>query len=64
MFENLNWKYKNPFIEEFTVIKEDIDILGHVNNKVYLNWYILLRRFLTVVVVTLMIFYYIKHSNV
>ena len=38
MFENLNWKYKNPFIEEYTVTKEDIDILGHVNNKVYLNW--------------------------
>ena len=32
--------------------------------KVYLNWYILLRRFLTVVVVTLMIYYYIKFSNV
>ena len=32
--------------------------------KVYLNWYILLRRFLTVVVVTLMIYYYINHSNV
>ena len=32
--------------------------------KVYLNWYILLRRFLTVVVVTLMIYYYIIHSNV
>ena len=28
-------------------------------HKVYLNWYILLRRFLTVVVVTLMIYYYI-----
>ena len=38
MLENLKWKYKNPFIEEFTVTKEDIDILGHVNNKVYLNW--------------------------
>ncbi len=38
MLANLNWKYKNPFIEEFTVTKEDIDILGHVNNKVYLNW--------------------------
>ena len=38
MLKNLNWKYKNPFIEEFTVTKEDIDILGHVNNKVYLNW--------------------------
>ena len=32
--------------------------------KVYLNWYILLRRFLTVVVVTLMIYYYIDNSNV
>ena len=32
--------------------------------KVYFNWYILLRRFLTVVVVTLMIYYYIKYSNV
>ena len=32
--------------------------------KVYLNWYILLRRFLTVVVVTLLIFYYINYSNV
>ena len=32
--------------------------------KVYLNWYILLRRFLTVVVVTLMIYYYIINSNV
>ena len=31
--------------------------------KVYLNWYILLRRFLTVVVVTLMIYYYIQLSN-
>ena len=33
-------------------------------HKVYLNWYILLRRFLTVVVVTLMIYYYINSSNV
>ena len=32
--------------------------------KVYLNWYILLRRFLTVVVVTLMIYYYNISSNV
>ena len=31
--------------------------------KVYLNWYILLRRFLTVVVVTLMIYYYINSIN-
>ncbi len=33
-------------------------------HKVYFNWYILLRRFLTVVVVTLMIYYYIGVSNV
>lgn len=33
-------------------------------NKIYFNWYILLRRFLTVVVVTLMIYYYIKSINV
>ncbi len=33
-------------------------------HKVYFNWYILVRRFLTVVVVTLMIYYYIIHSNV
>ena len=32
--------------------------------KVYLNWYILLRRFLTVVVVTFMIYYYIYLSDV
>ena len=32
--------------------------------KIYFNWYILLRRFLTVVVVTLMIYYYINLSNV
>ena len=35
-----------------------------LKHKVYLNWYILLRRFLTVVVVTLMIYYYINSSNV
>ena len=32
--------------------------------KVYLNWYILLRRFLTVVVVTFMIYYYIYFNDV
>ena len=32
--------------------------------KIYSNWYILLRRYLTVVVVTLMIYYYINFSNV
>tara|TARA_B100001093_G_scaffold477939_1_gene505678 strand:+ start:1329 stop:1772 length:444 start_codon:yes stop_codon:yes gene_type:complete len=38
VLDKLNWHHKNPFIEEFRVTKEDIDILGHVNNKVYLNW--------------------------
>ena len=32
--------------------------------KYYFNWYIKLRRFLTVVVVTLMIYYYSVYSNV
>ena len=32
-------------------------------HKVYSKWYIQLRRFLTVVVVTLMIYYYIDSSN-
>ena len=32
--------------------------------KYYLDWYILLRRFLTLVVVTFMIYYYIIFSNV
>ena len=35
---NLSWKYSNPHILEFKVSSDDIDILGHVNNKVYLNW--------------------------
>ena len=33
MFENLNWKYKNPFIEEFTVTKEDIDIIFKITEE-------------------------------
>ena len=33
-------------------------------HKFHFNWYIRLRRFLTVVVVTLMIYYYIGYSNV
>ena len=34
------------------------------SHKFHFNWYIRLRRFLTVVVVTLMIYYYIHFSNV
>ena len=33
------------------------------SHKFHFNWYIRLRRFLTVVVVTLMIYYYIYYSN-
>ena len=34
------------------------------SHKFHFNWYIQLRRFLTVVVVSLMIYYYIYYSNV
>ena len=34
----LNWDFSNPHILSFTVKEGDIDLLGHVNNKVYLNW--------------------------
>ena len=33
-----DWDYKNPHVLEFQVLKENIDVLGHVNNKVYLEW--------------------------
>tara|TARA_B100001113_G_scaffold231326_1_gene189981 strand:- start:24 stop:470 length:447 start_codon:yes stop_codon:yes gene_type:complete len=36
--EQLDWDYKNPHVMKFQVFKEDIDVLGHVNNKVYLDW--------------------------
>ena len=36
--EQFNWDYKNPHVMKFQVFKEDIDVLGHVNNKVYLDW--------------------------
>ena len=34
----LNWDYQNPHYLKFTVENKHIDILGHVNNKVYLDW--------------------------
>ena len=34
----LKWDYKNPYFLKFHVNKDQIDILGHVNNKVYLDW--------------------------
>ena len=36
--DQFNWDYKKPHVLEFQVFKEDIDVLGHVNNKVYLDW--------------------------
>ena len=36
--QHLNWDYKNPHILYFNVTSENIDLLGHVNNKVYLDW--------------------------
>ena len=35
---SFDWDYKNPHVLEFKVFKENIDVLGHVNNKVYLDW--------------------------
>tara|TARA_B100001741_G_C16159507_1_gene417359 strand:- start:21 stop:464 length:444 start_codon:yes stop_codon:yes gene_type:complete len=34
----LNWDYQNPHYLKFIVESKHIDILGHVNNKVYLDW--------------------------
>ena len=35
---DLDWKYKNPHTYKIRVLEDDIDILGHTNNKVYLTW--------------------------
>jgi len=32
------WDYRNPFILEKTVSPDDIDVMGHTNNVVYLQW--------------------------
>tara|TARA_B100000965_G_scaffold367493_1_gene353491 strand:- start:126 stop:572 length:447 start_codon:yes stop_codon:yes gene_type:complete len=37
-YNSFDWDYKNPHVLEFQVFRENIDILGHVNNKVYLDW--------------------------
>tara|TARA_B100001094_G_C17816609_1_gene616420 strand:+ start:198 stop:641 length:444 start_codon:yes stop_codon:yes gene_type:complete len=36
--DNLKWDYKHPHYLTFKVSESQIDILGHVNNKVYLDW--------------------------
>lgn len=35
---SLSWDFKNPFLLEKTVVADDIDIMGHTNNVVYLKW--------------------------
>ncbi len=34
----MTWDYPNPFIQKVEVNDSHIDELGHVNNKVYLDW--------------------------
>ena len=34
----MNWDYPNPFTSEIEVKSSAIDDLGHVNNRVYLDW--------------------------
>ena len=34
----LNWDYPNPYTIAIKVLPEEIDQLGHANNRVYLNW--------------------------
>ncbi len=36
----MNWDHPNPFIQKIEVNDTHIDELGHVNNKVYLDWII------------------------
>ncbi len=36
--DQLNWDYQNPYTVEVKVLPEEIDQLGHANNRVYLNW--------------------------
>ncbi len=33
-----NWDFQAPFTLQKTVIADDIDIMGHTNNVVYLKW--------------------------
>ena len=37
-YDSFDWDYKNPHVLKFKIFKENIDVLGHVNNKVYLDW--------------------------
>ncbi|MEA3405114.1 MAG: acyl-CoA thioesterase [Pseudomonadota bacterium] len=35
---SLKWSHPNPFIYQHTVTQDELDFLGHVNNKTYLAW--------------------------
>ena len=36
--DQLNWDYPNPYTVKVQVLPEDIDQLGHANNRTYLEW--------------------------
>ncbi len=36
--DQLSWDYPNPYTMKVQVLLEEIDQLGHTNNRVYLNW--------------------------
>ena len=36
--DQLNWDYPTPYTMKVQVLPEEIDQLGHTNNRVYLNW--------------------------
>ena len=36
--DQLSWDYPNPYTVKVQVLPEEIDQLGHANNRVYLNW--------------------------
>jgi acyl-CoA thioester hydrolase len=35
---SFRWDFENPYLLEKTVEADDIDIMGHTNNVVYLKW--------------------------
>ena len=35
---SISWEFENPHTLEKTVVADDIDIMGHTNNVVYLKW--------------------------
>lgn len=34
----MEWDYNNPYIQTIMVMADDIDVMGHVNNVIYLRW--------------------------